>query len=71
MNYFKENLLNIKNLLTSKENIYEKLKIKNKELLDDNIKLKNDNENLKIKLDKLNKVKDELSLEKKIIKICK
>lgn len=48
MNYFKENLLNIKNLLTSKENIYEKLKIKNKELLDDNIKLKNDNENLKI-----------------------
>ena len=64
MNYFKENLLNIKNLLTSKENIYEKLKIKNKELLDDNIKLKNDNENLKIQLDKLNKVKDELSLEK-------
>ncbi len=47
-----------------KEKIYDELKIKNKELLDDNIRVKNNNENLKNQLKKLNKVNDELFLEK-------
>ena len=48
----------------TKEKIYDELKIKNKELLDDNIRVKNNNENLKNQLKKLNKVNDELFLEK-------
>ena len=64
LNDFKEKLILIKNIIASKKNIYNELKIKNKELLDDNIRVKNNNENLKNQLKKLNKVNDELFLEK-------
>ena len=47
-----------------KENKYEELKIKNRQLIDDNINLKNSNENLKNQLKIFFKVNDELSLEK-------
>ena len=61
---FKDNLILIKDILESKENRFEELKFKNKELIDAKINIKNIKENFQNQLTKFYKVNDELSLEK-------
>ena len=69
MKNFRDNLLLIKDILESKENRFEELKLKNKELIDAKINIKNYKDNLENQFKKLYKVNYELSLEKESNKI--